>query len=42
VFFNLLKGDIHFNNIKIDIEATDKLTKTQMHAFVKGHFEKAS
>ncbi|MFH1321545.1 MAG: hypothetical protein ABII90_12955 [Bacteroidota bacterium] len=38
--YNLLKEDSHFNNIKIDIETTDNLTKNQMHAFVKEHFEK--
>ena len=38
--FNLLKEDSHFNNIKIDIETTDNLTKNQMDAFVKEHFEK--
>nr|NQU90122.1 hypothetical protein [Bacteroidota bacterium] len=37
--YNLLKEDSHFNNIKIDIETTDNLTKKQMHAFVKEHFE---
>jgi len=37
--YNLLKEDSHFNNIKIDIETTDNLTKNQMHAFVKEHFE---
>jgi len=38
--YNLLKEDSHFNNIKIEIETTDNLTKNQMHAFVKEHFEK--
>ena len=37
---NLLKEDSHFNDIKIDIETTDNLTKNQMDAFVKEHFEK--
>ncbi len=38
--YNLLKEDSHFNSIKIEIETTDNLTKNQMHAFVKEHFEK--
>ncbi len=38
--FNLLKEDSPFNNIKIDVETTDNLTENQMHAYVKGHFEK--
>ena len=38
--YNVLKEDSYFNNIKIDIETTDNLTKSQMHAFVKEHFEK--
>jgi len=37
---NLLKENIQFNNIKIDIETSDNLTENQMHAFVKNHFEK--
>ncbi|MDA3890750.1 MAG: hypothetical protein PF517_03695 [Salinivirgaceae bacterium] len=37
---NLLKQDNHFNNIKIDVETKDNLTKNQMQAFVKEHFEK--
>lgn len=39
--YNLLKEDRHFDNIKIDVEATDNITENQMHAFVKEHFEKA-
>ena len=39
---NFLKGDSHYNNIKIDIETTDNLTRNQMHTFVKEHFEKVS
>ena len=38
--YNLLKEDSHFNNIKIDIKATDNLTENQMIAFVKEHFDK--
>ena len=39
--YNVLKEDSHFNNIKIEIEATDNLTENQMSAFVKEHFKKA-
>ncbi|WP_432410129.1 hypothetical protein [Rasiella sp. SM2506] len=36
---NYLKEDLHFKDIKIDIEATDKMTENQQNAFVKLHFE---
>jgi len=39
-FYNILKEDSHFNNIKIDIETTDNLTENQMHSYVKEYFEK--
>lgn len=39
--FNLLKVNNQFNNVKIQIETTDNLTKNQMHAFVKDHFKMA-
>jgi len=37
---NLLKEDSGFNSIKIEIETTDNLTKNQIQAYVKEHFEK--
>jgi hypothetical protein len=39
--YNVLKDDSHFNDIKIEVEATDNLTENQMQAFVKEHFKKA-
>lgn len=36
---NLLKTDRHFENVKIDVEQTDKMTDNEQHAFVKNHFE---
>ena len=36
--FNLLRKDHHFENIKIDIIQTDKMTENQQHVFVKNHF----
>lgn len=38
--YNFLKKDLHFKNIKIDLESTDKMTENQLVAFVKSHFEK--
>ena len=38
--FNLLKADHLFENIKIDVKQTGKLTEHQEHAFVKEHFSK--
>lgn len=37
---NLLNKDIHFKNIKIDIESADKMTDNEQYAFVRKHFEK--
>jgi hypothetical protein len=36
--FNILKADHLFENIKIEIKQTDKMTENQQHAFVKNHF----
>ena len=36
--FNVLKADHHFDNIKIDVLPTDKMTENQEHAFVAAHF----
>lgn len=35
---NMLKEDHHFDNIKIEIRQTDKLTENQQNAFVKAYF----
>ncbi len=37
---NYLKQNLHFKNIKIELETADKLTDNEKHAFVKKHFEK--
>ena len=37
---NYLNKDLHFKNIKIDIESSDKITDNEQVAFVKNHFEK--
>ncbi|MFT6205353.1 MAG: stalled ribosome rescue protein Dom34 [Spirosomataceae bacterium] len=36
---NFLNKDLHFKDIKICIEPTDKMTENQKSAFVKNHFE---
>lgn len=36
---NLLKEDHHFENVKIDVIQTDKMTENQQHAFVKNYFQ---
>lgn len=36
--YNHLKKDLHFKDIKIDIESSDKMTDNEKHAFVKKHF----
>lgn len=36
--YNLLKKDHLFNEIKLEIKQTDKMTDKQQHAFVKEHF----
>src|ERR1700712_3916865 len=38
--FNYLILDRHFENIKIEVESTDKMTENQEHAFVKDYFSK--
>jgi len=37
---NYMNKDLHFKDIKIDIESADKMTDNQQDAFVKKHFEK--
>ena len=39
---NYLKEDLHFKDIKIDVEASDKMTDNEKDAFVKNYFEKHS
>jgi hypothetical protein len=36
---NYLNKDLHFKDIKIDIEPADKMTNNEKKAFVKTHFE---
>ncbi|EPR73783.1 hypothetical protein ADIWIN_1143 [Winogradskyella psychrotolerans RS-3] len=35
---NYLNTDLHFKDIKIDIEAADKMSDNQQDAFVRKHF----
>ena len=35
---NQLKEDHHFDDIKIEVKAADKMTKNQLQAFVHEHF----
>jgi stalled ribosome rescue protein Dom34 len=37
---NYLNKDLHFKDIKIDIQSADKMTDNQLEAFVKNHFKK--
>ena len=37
---NLIKEDLHFTNIKIEVAGADKMTENQQHAFVRDHFSK--
>ena len=36
---NFLNEDLHFKDIKIDIEPADKMTDNEKDAFVKNHFK---
>lgn len=36
---NQLKKDLHFKDIKIDIESADKMTNNEKISFVKKHFK---
>jgi stalled ribosome rescue protein Dom34 len=36
---NFLKKNLHFKDIKIDIEAADKMSNNEQIAFVRKHFE---
>jgi hypothetical protein len=37
---NILKADLSFSKIKIEIKQTDKMTENQEHAFVREYFSK--
>lgn len=37
---NILKADLSFSKIKIEIRQTDKMTENQEHAFVREYFSK--
>ena len=37
--YNYLSTDLHFKDIKIDVEPTDKMTDPEKDAFVKNHFK---
>ncbi len=37
---NFLNKDLHFKDIKIDIESADKMSDSEKSAFVKKHFNK--
>jgi len=36
---NYLKKDLHFKDIKIDVETADKMTENEQLTFVRKHFE---
>ena len=38
--FNILRADHNFENIKLEVEQTDKMTQNQQHAFVKDYFSR--
>jgi stalled ribosome rescue protein Dom34 len=37
---NYLSQDLHFKDIKIDVESTDRMTENVKHAFVRNYFKK--
>lgn len=37
---NYLNKDLHFKDIKIDVQSADKMSDNEKVAFVKNHFEK--
>ena len=37
--YNLLKKDLHFKNINIDLESADNMSDPEKEAYVKKHFE---
>lgn len=36
---NFLNKDLHFKDIKIDIESADKMTDNEKDAFMQNHFK---
>jgi hypothetical protein len=36
--FNILRADLAFSNIKIEVKDADKMTDNQQRAFVKDYF----
>ena len=38
--FNILRGDLHFAKIKIEVMQADKMTENQQQAFVRNYFSK--
>lgn len=36
---NFLNKDLHFKDIKIDIESVDKMTDNEKDAFMQNHFK---
>jgi hypothetical protein len=36
---NMVKTDHLFNEIKIEVENSDKMTESQMHTFVRDYFK---
>jgi stalled ribosome rescue protein Dom34 len=38
--YNILREDQRFENIKIEVKSSDKMTENQQHAFVKEYFSK--
>jgi hypothetical protein len=38
--YNHLNKDLHFKDIKIDIEPSDKMSENEKFAFVRDHFQK--
>lgn len=39
---NLLREDLRFDDIKIEVQAADKMTENQQHAYVRDYFSKTS
>lgn len=36
---NFFKDDLHFKDIKINVESADKMTDNEKHAYVRNHFK---
>jgi len=39
--FNILRADLAFSDIDIEIQQADKMTENQQHAFVRDYFSKS-